>query len=364
MSKIEWTEETWNPIAGCAVVSPGCTNCYAMKLAGTRLDKHPKYRGLTQQTKAGPVWTGDTRFDEDALLIPLRKKKPTRYFVNSMSDLFAESVPDEWIDRIFAVMALCPQHEFQVLTKRDERMRAYFAEAVGRSGAVMKTRRANGFNIEREMRIREATGPLSSFVGRNDEPISFPLPNVWLGVSAEDQLRARRIWELLHTPAAVRFVSVEPMLEAMDLSAIDLDGDSEFDALSVALWEDAWDQWRDTEPTLAESRESFCDWFGMREWSDDLGPPTGPMHAVLDWVIVGGESGPDRRMMDAEWARSVRDQCKAAGVPFFMKQMTGKQRTPDDLMIREWPKPTAKRGPVPAPVVKPDPQLDLIGGAS
>jgi protein gp37 len=329
MSNIEWTEETWNPIAGCSVVSPGCTNCYAMKLAGTRLDKHPKYRGLTQQTKAGPVWTGETRFDAEALLIPLRKKKPTRYFVNSMSDLFAESVPDEWIDQIFAVMALCPQHEFQVLTKRAERMRGYFAKAVGRSGLMMTTKRDNGFNIEREMRIREATSPLGSFVGRCDDPISFPLPNVWLGVSVEDQKRAvDRIPELLSTPAAVRFLSCEPLLAPLDLRCLDLDGHREVFPLE-----------------------------GTTECEDDDGNPMADMPS-LDWIIVGGESGPDRRMMDPAWARAIRDHCTSAGVPFFMKQMTGKIAIPADLMIREWPKPTTKRGPSAKPVAVS--QLDLL----
>jgi protein gp37 len=124
-TSIEWTESTWNPIAGCSIVSPGCTNCYAMKRAGGRLASTPKFRGLTMRSNAGPVWTGEVRLWEPALDQPLRWKRPRMIFVNSMSDLFHESVPDEWIDRIFAIMALCPQHTFQLLTKRADRMRNY-----------------------------------------------------------------------------------------------------------------------------------------------------------------------------------------------------------------------------------------------
>lgn len=127
-SKIEWTEQTWNPLVGCTIVSPGCTHCYAMKDAYRKgfNPKTPSYHGLTKQVNGNAVWTGEVRQAPEAtLLAPLRRKKPTMYFVNSMSDLFHESVPDEWIDRIFAVMALTPQHTYQVLTKRAERMRDY-----------------------------------------------------------------------------------------------------------------------------------------------------------------------------------------------------------------------------------------------
>jgi protein gp37 len=126
MTTIEWTEATWNPIAGCSLHSPGCTNCYAMRTAArlaTIPATAPVYAGLTQPSKVGPVWTGKIAVNESTMLAPLRHKKPTMYFVNSMSDLFHESVPDEVIDRVFAVMALCPQHPFQVLTKRSDRMR-------------------------------------------------------------------------------------------------------------------------------------------------------------------------------------------------------------------------------------------------
>ena len=121
-SKIEWTDATWNPITGCSVVSPGCTNCYAMGLAGTRLKNLPSRIGLTRESKAGPVWNGQVRLNAEWLDQPLRWKRPRKIFVCAHGDLFAEAVPDEWIDRVFAVMALAPQHTFQVLTKRSAPM--------------------------------------------------------------------------------------------------------------------------------------------------------------------------------------------------------------------------------------------------
>jgi len=129
---IEWTEATWNPIAGCSIVSPGCTNCYAMREAGRWLRCEPKFAGLTQPSKAGPVWTGEVRLWEKALDQPLRWKTPRRIFVNSMSDLFHEAVPDEWIDRVFGVMAVCKHHRFQVLTKRADRPRRTSRPRLGR----------------------------------------------------------------------------------------------------------------------------------------------------------------------------------------------------------------------------------------
>ena len=186
-TKIQWTEDTWNPIAGCSVISPGCTNCYAMRRVAPRLSNNPAtphYHGTVQPSKAGHVWTGKIGIAGDtAFLKPLRTRKPTMYFVNSVSDLFHENVPHEVIDRIFAVMALCPQHTFQILTKRSARMRDYMQDP------------------ETEFdRVYNAAGQLRAAWA----PVSFPLPNVWLGVSVEDQTRAdERIPELLATPAAV-----------------------------------------------------------------------------------------------------------------------------------------------------------------
>jgi len=291
MTSIEWTEATWNPIAGCTVHSPGCTNCYAMRTAA-RLAiipaTAPIYAGLTQPSKAGPVWTGKIVVNESTMLAPLRRKKPTMYFVNSMSDLFHESVPDEVIDRVFAVMALCPQHTFQVLTKRSARMREYlsadrpsFVWRATRDLSLTEIQRRN--RMERHVRRR----------------IFLPLPNVWLGVSVEDQKRAdERIPDLLATPAAVRFLSCEPLLGPVDLTRVCM-GESAFTPVPGAGF-DGIKTMRFTINALA-GVNSF-QWRG------------------LDWVIVGGESGPGARPMHPDWARSLRDQCAAANVPFFFKQ--------------------------------------------
>ena len=220
MSNIEWTEETWNPIAGCSVHTPGCTNCYAMKMAARleaialadvqlrdtgRLDH---YIGLTQPSKAGPVWTGRIGIALDTTLTkPLRWKKPRRIFVNSMSDLFHPGVPDEVIDRVFAVMALCPQHTFQLLTKRSARMREYMT-GLTRAAEICPKAVLTIPQVGREVMI--AT-------------VDWPLRNVHLGVSVEDQTRAdQRIPDLLATPAAVRFISAEPLLGPLDLNELGL----------------------------------------------------------------------------------------------------------------------------------------------
>lgn len=239
-TKIEWTEATWNPITGCSVVSPGCTNCYAMRLAGTRLQHHPSRAGLTRDTKAGPAWTGEVRFNEEWLDQPLRRRRPRMIFVCAHGDLFHEAVPDEWIDQAFAVMWMAEQHTFQVLTKRPARMRSYL-----------------------QRRLQTSFKPA--------------LPNVWLGVSAEDQARAdERIPILLDTPAAVRWLSAEPLLGAIDLDRV-------FPS-------------RSPEPP--------------RDWEQEL-----------DWVVIGGESGKGAR---AVWMPNVRRlvrQCRAAGVATFVKQL-------------------------------------------
>jgi len=257
-TKIEWTDATWNPVTGCSVVSPGCTNCYAMKLAGTRL-KHTESRiGLTRDSKAGPVWSGEVRLNEQWLDQPLRWRRPRRIFVCAHGDLFAENVPDEWIDRVFAVMALARKHTFQVLTKRAKRMREYVTRLDQEPLRETIRRMAMAMPL-----------PIPKF-----EYMTVPPDNVWLGVSAEDQVRAdERIPELLATPAAVRFVSAEPLLGPIDTQGL-----------------------------------------------------TG-----LDWIIVGGESGPDARPMHPDWARSIRDQCAAAGVPFFFKQWGAWSWAPDRM---------------------------------
>lgn len=247
---IEWTDATWNPVTGCSIVSPGCTHCYAMKLAGTRLKHTPSRVGLTRDSKAGPVWTGEVRFNEQWLDQPLRWKRARKIFVCAHGDLFAENVPDEWIDRVFAVMALAPQHTFQVLTKRAARMRAYVSSLGDGSAPDRVTREA--FLIGQMVRGYRGNGGMAA----------RPLPNVWLGVSAERQQEwDERTVDLKATPAAIRFVSAEPLLGPIEA---DLSG--------------------------------------------------------LDWIIAGGESGPCERPMHPAWARSIRDQCAAAGTAFFFKQ--------------------------------------------
>jgi protein gp37 len=270
-STIEWTGATWNPITGCSVTSPGCTNCYAMRLAGTRLQNHPSRAGLTQDSKAGPVWTGEVRLNEAWLDQPLRWGRPRMIFVCAHGDLFHESVPDEWIDRVFAVIALATKHTFQVLTKRAARMRRYCTDP--------KT----------PGRVRAAAAALNErHPTRLDRFACWPLPNVWKGVSAEDQQRAdERIPHLLATPAAVRWVSAEPLLGAINMTRI-------------APGEGGWLN------SLIGTKEDGFSIPGER--------------ARIDWIVAGGESGPGARPMHPAWARALRDQCAEARVPFFFKQ--------------------------------------------
>lgn len=282
---IEWTDATWNPIVGCSVISPGCTNCYAMKLAGTRMKNHPTRQGLTDESKAGPVWNGQVRFNEKELLKPLSWRKPRKIFVCAHSDLFQEAVPDEWIDKVFAIMALCPQHTFQVLTKRPERMR----EHINRN-------RHNGCGFDKVLG-GELLHHYTAVIRRGIKvPVfALPLPNVWLGVSVEDQSRAdERIPVLLATPATKRFVSAEPLLGPVDLPQIVSREGEIFNSLSLEEWA--------AFPDAPEVKHT---------------PGAGNL---IDWVIVGGESGTGARPMHPNWVRSLRDQCKAADVPFFFKQ--------------------------------------------
>jgi protein gp37 len=293
---IEWTDATWNPVVGCSVISPGCTNCYAMKMAG-RLEAMGStiYKGHTVKTKAGFVWNGKVSESNWGQMIrPLLLKKPRRIFVNSMSDLFHNDMPEETIDRVFTVMALSPQHTFQVLTKRADRMLAYLTRKAG--GEKQDVRNHIAWNTTGE--ILNAVAPQWKAEGVDGPWRSrgikactiWPLPNVWLGVSVEDQTRAdERIPLLLETPAAKRFLSCEPLLGPVDLTKV-------------------------REQIGAESFITF----------DALAHPDilnrGRCRQGIDWIIVGGESGKDARPMHPDWARSLRDQCEAAGVPFFFKQ--------------------------------------------
>jgi protein gp37 len=311
-TKIQWTERTWNPIAGCDIVSPGCKNCYAMRDAH-RLAHNPhpkiaaKYAGTTKTVKGKPVWTGVINpADEHTLTLPLRTRKPTMWFVNSMSDLFHENVADEVIDRIFAIMALTPQHTFQVLTKRSARMRDYM------SGTDAPCRI---YDIVCDMVICDELPVVLSVPGVEDPGLkpawprvrlgAWPLPNVWLGVSVEDQTRAdERIPDLLATPAAIRFISAEPLLGPVDLGTA-WHGES---ALDSECWGEC--AWCDKGyPPLHNCQRGEQTEADVRKW-----------RSGLDWVIVGGESGSGARPMHPDWATDIRDQCASAGVPFFFKQ--------------------------------------------
>ena len=257
--------DAWNPITGCSVVSAGCKHCYAMRLAGTRLRHHPSRAGLTRETSAGPVWTGEVRLNTEWLDQPLHWRKARRIFVCAHGDLFHESVPYEWIDYVFAVMREACWHRFQVLTKRPARMLDYLSYS--RTEARIE-RAANALANAERIRL-VVDGDLAG----------WPVPNIHLGVSVEDQAAAdERIPLLLQTPAAVRFISAEPLLGPINLD-VPADG-AKVDALRGAR----------------------------------------PAWPSLDWVIAGGESGPGARPSHPDWFQSLRDQCVAAGVPFFFKQ--------------------------------------------
>lgn len=236
-SAIEWTDSSWNPIMGELV--------------------------------------------EGVLDLPLRWKKPRRIFVNSMSDLFHEQVPDEWIDKIFGVMIRCPQHQFQVLTKRPEWMLAYMSKP-GRQNDVARTTPEHD------------TAWLANYDG------AWGPSNVWLGVSVENQEMAdERIPFLLQTPAAVRFLSVEPLLGPVDLRPW----------LMLSKFEEAYRALGAECPGGGRNAvQIICDWNGIR-------PPS------LHWIIVGGESGPNARPCDLAWIRAIIQQCRSAGVSVFVKQL-------------------------------------------
>jgi protein gp37 len=286
---IEWTDSTWNPLRGCSRVSEGCRNCYAETMAARFSGPGQPHAGLAVMRNGKPSWTGKVELVEKHLLNPLKWKpgqpiydattgkrvgndasRPRRIFVNSMSDLFHEDVTDEMRDRIFAVMGLCPQHVFQVLTKRPERMLAYFAKPNGfrftwREGYIQNA----GYAIKPE-------GHFALSV--------WPLPNVWLGVSVENQAAAdERIPLLLQTPAAVRFISAEPLLGLVNL-----------------FWPNHY---------LSLNRRVVFGQLGKERIYDGL-----------DWVICGGESGPGARPMQEDWVRSLLNRCQGTNVPFFFKQ--------------------------------------------
>ena len=289
-TSIEWADATVNAINGCTRVSPGCGGpgphggCYAERLAATRLRDHPSRPGLAIMTSNGPRWTGKVHLHEPELLKPLRWQKPRRIFWNAHGDIFHPAVPDEWIDSVFAVCALTPQHTHMILTKRSERMRKYLSAFIRGERGVLHAARNLG-------RLDDACDALADAAKKYRRCVSFgPLPNVWLGVSVEDQTRAdERIPDLLATPAAKRFLSCEPLLGPVELRKPLYRGD--------------------------------CG-ITMRGYLRDKSEPDDFHYwaTKIDWIIVGGESGPRARPMHPDWARAIRDQCADAGVPFFFKQ--------------------------------------------
>ena len=292
MTSIEWTDVTWNPVTGCDKISPGCDHCYAEGIA-RRFAGTPAFPNGFQVT---PRWE---RLDQ-----PLKWRRPRMVFVNSMSDLLHPDVTNLFVLEVFTRMWKAPRHTFQVLTKRPSRLRALAPTIdAALNGMVCVTERT----------------------GKPVQPLTWPLPNVWLGTSTEDQRHADiRIPHLLATPAAVRFISAEPLL-----GPIDLFGDVE----------------RPGPATIRTGVSYPTDYGTGIEYDVDDQPG-------IDWVIVGGESGPGARPMDLDWVRSIRDQCATAGVPLFVKQLGSvwaKQahaahpkggdpgQWPEDLRIRQMP---------------------------
>ncbi len=283
---IEWTDATWNPIVGCSIVSPGCTNCYAMRQAH-RLASNPQtphYAGTTKVVNGKPVWTGRLALAPDSVFqAPLRWKKPRRIFVNSMGDLFHDDVPDAWIDRALAVMVRARRHTFQILTKHPERARRYFLP------------RVPGGARQRVSKLVAHVADAADLVTVRGVPWlqlqAFPGPNVWIGTSVERPEFMLRVKWLLgcNGTFAGHFLSCEPLLAPLDLGA---------------------------KLGPVDGLESACDAFSGRcEAANDIWP-----HPRIGWVIAGGESGPDARPMHPDWVRGIRDQCAAAGVPFHFKQ--------------------------------------------
>lgn len=274
-TKIEWTDEVWNPVTGCSKVSHGCKYCYAER--------------VFPRPYPGRAFT-DVRTHPERLDAPLRWRKPRRVFVNSMSDLFHDDVPDDFINEVFAAMALAPQHTFQVLTKRPLRMKKYMTSWPDGAGRVHHIRSAVRRMLYGDRRDWSSDDP--EWKRAMAAVAVWPLPNVWLGVSVEDQETADyRIPFLLDTPAAVRWVSAEPLLGPVDLGKW--------------LW------------SCCGNTTTGAEYMGQREEVCCNQPEP---RDLLDWLVAGGESGPHARPMHPDWPRSLRDQCAAAGVPFFFKQ--------------------------------------------
>lgn len=274
---ISWTNETWNPVVGCEPVSAGCDNCYAKALHDMR---HRAFLAGKKMLPQYGVPFETVQMKRERLTQPRRWAKPRRVFVNSVSDLFHKDVTPGFLDQCFAVMAFCGRHQFQILTKRPHRMRSYIEGLADRGGS------GRGFR-----RLADAGAALGlalefGFNGRRIPLVRWPIPNIWQGTSVEHQAAAdKRIPQLIGTPAALRFLSCEPLLGPL---VLDLTG--------------------------------------------------------IHWVIIGGESGARRRTVEIDWIASIVAQCRAADVAVFVKQDSAPKseqrgRIPDDLWLREFPTP-------------------------
>ena len=294
---IAWTDATWNALAGCTYASPGCLHCYARTLHDRRYlawkrgrfaDAPAQYRKPFKEVQLLP----------ERLEIPLHWKKPRRVFVNSVSDLFHEDVPFEFVAEVFGVMAACSQHTFQVLTKRPERMLKFFAWLDQKAEFAKRVFPDDSLDWRRWHCIRAAAvRRLGSGLIDGAFP-GWPLPNVWLGTSVEDQPNADdRLPSLVQVTAAVIFVSYEPALGPVD-----------------------WSNWLVC-PNC--EGEGGVDSGGTYPWGEPAFLPCDGHQRRIDWLICGGESGPKYRPFDLDWARQARDQCVAANVPYFFKQVGG-----------------------------------------
>ena len=271
-SKIEWCDATWNPVTGCTRVSEGCRNCYIERTPAFRIHGRKFANGTTG------VQLHPERLDQ-----PLKWKRPRRIFVNSLSDLFHEDVPDSFIDQVMRAMANTKRHTYQVLTKRPARMLTYLSGWWKRCYQDFET----GESI----------------------PVD-PCPHIWFGVSVESQETAdERIPILLQTPAAVRFVSAEPLLGPVKINFERCYRTQHVDRLSHGFLFDGDDPY------------VVCAWCGERRDAITNRLIGSSFSSRIDWVIVGGESGPGSRPCDLAWIRSVKDQCQAAAVPVFIKQL-------------------------------------------
>lgn len=274
-SSIEWTDSVWNPTVGCTRVSAGCDACYAFALHDRR---HAAYLAGTFPNAPAQYHKpfSEVQLLPDRLMVPIRWTKPRRIFVDSMADLFHPAVPTEYVDRVWAAMLLAPHHIFQVLTKRPQRMARYLNDP-GLYDRVLDA--AYAFRVERPTLYDI---PIS-------DPARHPAEHIWIGTSVENQDAAYRIDFLVRAPARIRFLSCEPLIGPLDLS-----------------------RWLCADGLDCQK----APWLYTHVCPDNR----------IGWVIAGGESGPRHRPFDPGWARLLRDQCQASGVPFFFKQFGG--RTP------------------------------------